>query len=395
MMRLQDYTADHRYLLDLAARQAGLVEPLAVQLDDFHTPLMKEAKRGAMLPVDGAFIRSWNTEHRRLHPGLVLGMRVYEIEGVRFVRVCAYHDTDMQHYGLDFCAVGRRDYAKLYKIALRCRREAEPEAQPPILPAAQADQLWKNTIGYLETPNLERINKYGGRARRGVLLTGPPGNGKTMACRWIWEECRKRNWEWRIVTPDDYREARSSCNAAHAVETLFTVEKRGVVFFDDMDVALRDRETVKETDDQAVFLTALDGIATKQGVVFVFTTNCDLNLIDRAFKRPGRIDLMLHFDAPDAALRRRLFDRWHADIRAALELDRAVGDTKGYSFAEIEELKNLLILRFMDTETWDWEFALHQFDVNRAELATRRQRQVGFGANGGAARREGRQEIPF
>jgi len=35
-----------------------------------------------------------------------------------------------------------------------------------------------------------------------------------------------------------------------------------------------------------------------EGIVFVFTTNCALDLIDRAFKRPGRIDLVLHFKAP-------------------------------------------------------------------------------------------------
>ena len=62
-----------------------------------------------------------------------------------------------------------------------------------------------------------------------------------------------------------------------------------------MDVALRDRDTVKETDDQAVFLAALDGIEVNEGVVYVFTTNCPLDLIDPAFKRPGRIDLVLHF----------------------------------------------------------------------------------------------------
>src|SRR5207248_2657309 len=59
-------------------------------------------------------------------------------------------------------------------------------------------------------------------------------------------------------------------------------------FFDDMDIALRDRETVQETEDQAVFLSALDGLKVHEGVVFVFTTNCALELIDPAFKRPGR-----------------------------------------------------------------------------------------------------------
>ncbi len=121
----------------------------------------------------------------------------------------------------------------------------------------------------------------------------------------------------------------------------------------------------------------------QEGVVFVFTTNCSLDLIDRAFKRPGRIDLVLQFAAPDAAPRRRLLARWHADILAGIDVDRAVASTDGHSFADIEELKNLLVLRYTDAGTWDWEWALRQFAENRGELTVGPQRHVGFAvANG-------------
>src|SRR5262249_36097580 len=155
-----------------------------------------------------------------------------------------------------------------------------------------------------------------------------------------------------------------------SIEDLFSVERCGIVFFDDMDLALRDRETVHETEDQAVFLSAMDGIAVNEGVVFVFTTNCSLGLIDRAFKRPGRIDLALPFNLPEAGLRRRLMERWHEVIGAHRDLERAAATTEGYSFAELEELKNLLVMNYMDVGQWDWDWALRQFDVNRLELST-------------------------
>jgi SpoVK/Ycf46/Vps4 family AAA+-type ATPase len=176
------------------------------------------------------------------------------------------------------------------------------------------------------------------------------------------------------VTPDAYRSARE-CDG---IQELFRVERRGIVFFDDMDIALRDRETVRETEDQAVFLSALDGIQVHEGVVFVFTSNCAPELIDRAFKRPGRLDLVLHFKPPDADLRRRLVERWHEEIRKNLPIETLVGSTEGYSFAEIEELKNLLIMRFMESGQWSWEWALEQFDINRQELSARKSRRVGF-----------------
>jgi hypothetical protein len=372
---LKQYAADHRYLLEMVGRQAGFASPVAIDLDEFAVPILKAARKGDLLPIGGVLVRDWDPDNRRVNPGVQLGMRLYEIEGIRFVRVQFPYNDQQNGWGLMFIAVDRKDYRRLYKIALRCRRDLQPPSTPPVMPAELLDLLWKNTIGYLDRSNLRRIKAYGGRAKRGVLLTGSPGNGKTMACRWIWEECRRRRWDWRLVTPDAYRQAR----ATDSIERLFSVERRGIVFFDDMDLALRDRETVHETEDQAVFLSALDGIQVNDGVVFVFTTNCALELIDHAFKRPGRLDLVLHFKAPDAMLRRRLMDRWHADIRTNLDLETAVASTNGYSFAEIEELKNLLIMHFMDSGEWSWGWALKQFDINREELSKRQRRQVGFG----------------
>src|SRR5262249_18816069 len=206
---LQRYSADHRYLLEQAGKAAGFTAPLALDTDEFYAPLVKAAKRGPILPIDGVMVRDWDPDNRRTNPGVQIGMRVYEIEGVTFVRVRFAHDDRANCWGLDFVAVDRKDYFKLYKIALRCRRDDEPPSPPPVLPPEQLEHLWKNTIGYLEGPNLEKIRAYGGRAKRGVLLTGAPGNGKTMACRWIWEACRQRRWEYRLVTPDNYRSARA------------------------------------------------------------------------------------------------------------------------------------------------------------------------------------------
>jgi hypothetical protein len=389
--QLQEYTAEHRYLLEVAARVAGFADPIVVNLADFYAPLLRQARRGPLLPIDGVLVRDWDPDNRHLNPGCQLGLRLYTIDGLRLARVrFAYHDR--RHWGgLDFIALDRKDYAHLYRIAWRCRQGAEPPAQAPVLSAEQAEVLWRNTVGYLEPANLRRIRQYGGRAKRGVLLMGPPGNGKTMACRWIWEECRRRRWEWRLVTPDLYRQARSTDNVAQ----LFSVQRRGIVFFDDMDLALRDRETVRETEDQAVFLSALDGIPVNEGVVFVFTSNCAPELIDRAFKRPGRLDVVLHFKAPDAGLRRQLVERWHADILKQVAVETAVASTDGYSFAEIEELKNLLIMRFMEVEAWDWAWALEQFAINRKELRLRPRRRVGFGSGEAVLSSAELDDIPF
>jgi SpoVK/Ycf46/Vps4 family AAA+-type ATPase len=125
----------------------------------------------------------------------------------------------------------------------------------------------------------------------------------------------------------------------------------------------------------------LDGITVNEGVVFVFTSNCAPELIDRAFKRPGRLDVVLNFQNPNLELRRKLISRWHEHIRQNVSIEVMADSTEGYSFAEVEELKNLLIMRFMETGRWEWDWALDQFDINRAELTARQERRLGFGQN--------------
>ncbi len=376
-MTLEEYTSNHRYLLDAVGRATGIVDPVAFLASGLYYPLLANAIRGPLLPIDGVLTRDWVGIVRKYYPGVQFGIRQYTLGGIRFARCIAPFGGQAGSY--DFFVVARTDYLRLFRHAVTSHRTQSPEGEPPVLPAGQIEILRQNTLDFLDWKNLQRIKDLGGRAKRGLLLTGPPGNGKTSACRWLWQECTRLGYEYRLVSPDAYRTARGAGNAVEAVKGLFGVESRGVVFFDDMDIALRDRNTVRETEDQAVFLSALDGIEVNEGVVYVFTTNCALDLIDPAFKRPGRIDVVLHLDPPDTILRKQLMNRWHADVKAGIDIDKAVAETAGFSFAEVEEVKNQLILRHLDAKEWDWDWALNQFHENRQELASRKNRSVGFG----------------
>lgn len=375
---IEQLLSGHRFLAAEAARAAGFADPIAVDFDEYHRPLLRAARRGPFVPLGGVLIRDWDPDTRRTETGCQVGARLYDLDGIRFVLVNAHIDFDLHSAPHSFALVDRCSYTRLYRRACELHRDSDPRAAAPVMPAEQAEMLWKNTIGYLDPANLRRIAAYGGRPRRGVLLTGPPGNGKTSACRWLRQECRDRGYSDRSVTPDDYATARRGCNARQKVQALFEVDGQGLVFFDDMDMALRDRGASNDTDDQAVFLGALDGMTSNEGVAYVFTTNCPLRLIDRAFKRPGRIDVVMQFDPPDAELRHRLFSRWHPEIREAIDIDEAVATTAGMSFAEIEEAKNQLILHAMAGGGWDWPRALCQLEANRRDLGP--QRTLGFGS---------------
>src|SRR5262245_31952047 len=382
---LSQITSDHQALVRACGEALGIVDPVIFDPDDLQEPLVKAARRGPFYPIDGMMIRDWDRDSPRTDVGISFGIRIYTLQGMRFARCVSYHSKQVYLPVDDFFVVSRADYRRLYREALRLKRASAPPGDPPILAPGLLDTLHENTIGYLRRDNLRRIRELGGRPRRGVLLSGPPGNGKTSACRWIWQLCHQHSYEFRLVSPDTYRSARNDCDAEEAVKALFEVSRRGVVFFDDMDSALRDREMAHVGDDQAVFLSAMDGIEVREGVVYVFTTNCPLDMIDLAFKRPGRIDLALQFEPPAADLRRQLLGRWHPEVRAAIDIERAIASTAGMSFAEIEELKNLLILGHLDDGVWDWDRAMRQWKYNRHDLAGSRGRAIGFHCNGQVA----------
>jgi len=379
MTPLEAYTRDHQALLKRAAEAVGLTDPIAIDLSEYALPLLTNSVRGALYPVGGVLMRDWDGSARKTWPGVAFGVRAFRANnGVKFAHVEAVAHDNLPFAGYRFYAVARADYFKLFRWAVTCHKVRHPVGEPPVLPDDTLAAVRRNTVDYLQARNLNLIKSFGGRPKRGLLLTGPPGNGKTSACRWVREQCAANNLDAKVVTPDDYRSARTSRDPAHEIKELFTLPKPGVVFFDDLDLALRDRGRSDSPEDQSVFLGALDGMEVRSGIAYVFTTNLPVELIDPAFRRPGRIDAVLHLPKPDLVLRRRLVGRWHAEIRAALDLDRVARETDGMSFAEVEELKNLLVLRYTESETWDWPWAREQFRLQRDDLTNDPRPRVGF-----------------
>jgi hypothetical protein len=371
------YQTDHAGYLALASELLG-APARAIDLDwslelELFKSLRLEVRRGLEDALPMMEFDSSESGHE-----LLAGIERYRLpladEVIRVVRVVAPRHRNAPYMFYAFWAVPVDQYLKLYRHVRRMIREQQAHV-PPILQQCDRQRLWDNTIGFLRH-GCQRWKEYGVPAKRGVLLLGEPGNGKTMACRWLRGECNQFGLEWHNVSSEEYDQARNGGKA----HELFELSKPGIVFFDDVDMAMRDRNGGATTSDHSTFLGGLDGIDTHLGVVYLFTSNAQLQQLDPAFRRPGRIDVIMQFPRPDAVLRRRLIDEcWHAELRASLDVDQVVAATEGLSFAEMEEVKKLLVMHYFDSGNFDWPQAWHAFRTGRGDDAVRR--RIGFVPN--------------
>jgi hypothetical protein len=371
-MKLASIQADHDYCLQKGAELLGCAVR-AVNLEwEVEQLLRKHLRLEARL--------GWNSEHPLLTftsgpkgQRLEFGLERYRLEmdgkAVPLAKIVAPWANTRAWKWYEFWAVPVEHHRRLYRFLRRLERSSL-DVIAPLMRDADRFRLWTQTIGFL-TRGRQELQKYGVPQKRGVLLLGAPGNGKTMACRWLLSLCHQRGLRWRSVTSEDLMGA----SETGSIRELFELDGPGFILFDDLDQALRDGEG--NPADRCTFLTELDGLHPRAGVVYLFTSNARLGDLDPAFRRPGRIDLFIHFQRPDAELRRRFVaERWHADIAGAIDLDEVVRVTEGLSFAEMDEVKKLLVLRFLETADWNWDAAWSAYREGRG--AGKSASRIGF-----------------
>jgi proteasome-associated ATPase len=143
----------------------------------------------------------------------------------------------------------------------------------------------------------ELYAKYGARPTKGVLLTGPPGCGKTMLGKAAATSINAADGFISVKGPEvlnEYvgvAEARIRSLFARARRYKETTGRSGTIFVDEADALLSERSSrhaMMEKTIVPMFLTELDGIA-ESGALVILSTNRSHSL-DTAVVRDGRID---------------------------------------------------------------------------------------------------------
>jgi proteasome-associated ATPase len=171
-------------------------------------------------------------------------------------------------------------------------------------------------------------DQYRLRAPKGVLLYGPPACGKTMIAKAVAnaagshflnikgpELLDKYVGETERQIRLIFRRAREHASDGRPV----------VVFFDEMDSLFRTRGSGVSSDVEATIvpqlLSEIDGVESLANVIVIGATNRE-DLIDPAILRPGRLDVKIKLDRPDADAARDVLARYLTDD---LPLNHAAG----------------------------------------------------------------------
>jgi len=166
--------------------------------------------------------------------------------------------------------------------------------------------------------------------RRGYLLHGPPGNGKSTAVRAMLTSGRLTAYTIRFFDSqiDDGDLERVFARAVKHAPAMILLE--------DIDRAFpRTGESRCKVSLQQL-LNCLDGVATGEGIITVATANEPTILDPAILRRPGRFDRVVHFADPSPMLRREYFIRMQKQFTVAT-LDAVVADSSGFSFAQLRE----------------------------------------------------------
>lgn len=156
--------------------------------------------------------------------------------------------------------------------------------------------------------------------KRGLLLYGPPGSGKTSALRTAMENVMSRDGiVLEYESPHTFLEGYKIIRQIHKDRPIISL-------MEDLDSKLGY--------DQTALLQLLDGVHDMNNIMFIATTNYPENLGSRIFNRPSRFDKKFFIGMPSAESRRTYLQ--HKGIEENIE--KWVKDTDGLSIAHLAEL---------------------------------------------------------
>ena len=194
----------------------------------------------------------------------------------------------------------------------------------------------------LEKP--EEFKKFGIQPPKGVLLTGPPGTGKTMLAKAV---ASQTNATFLGLVGSELAQKYIG-EGGRMVRELFSLARKRapcIIFIDEIDAIGSKRLDSSTSGDREVqrtlmqLLSELDGFDSLENVKVIAATNRP-ELLDKALLRPGRFDRIVEIPLPDTEGREAIL-KVHAKnmpLNKNVDFAKLSIITEGYSGAELKAI---------------------------------------------------------
>lgn len=223
----------------------------------------------------------------------------------------------------------------------------------------------------------ERYQRLNMAWRRGALMIGPPGNGKTHCVRALVKELGISSLYVQSLSHHYY-------TPQQLWQTVFD-RARGLT---PCVLVLEDLDSLVDDENRSFFLNQLDGFEQNHGLIVLATTNYPERIDAAIIDRPSRFDRKYHFELPSLSERETYFRYWQQEL--AGEIAWSSGDihdlsitTEGFSFAYLKELVISSVMKWMQQPARPFEKLL----VEQAKLLAGQRQTDSPNASNGRARR--------
>ena len=183
----------------------------------------------------------------------------------------------------------------------------------------------------------EYITKFGVDPPKGILLYGPPGNGKSMIARAL---AKTMGASFVEIDLTDALSKWVGVGEQKLKEKFKEAEQRGngIIFIDEIDSLAQIRKEDKEGYEVTLvgtLLSLMDGVNSTSKIFVIGATN-RLNAIDPALRRPGRFDLEIEIPLPNLDAREDILSKY-----IKLEKDNLFDETVNQHFiSSLAEMTN-------------------------------------------------------
>ncbi|WP_227625131.1 AAA family ATPase [Fimbriimonas ginsengisoli] len=226
---------------------------------------------------------------------------------------------------------GKQEQGRCTSHEIRFHRLPEVNREQIILPAEVLRVLERNTIGFFK--NAQKLLDSGRSVKRGLLLFGKPGTGKTFTARWLAQATP--GLTVLVMSGEQLWLIRECCQLARMLAP-------SLVIMEDVDLIASARDESRHPMYQVTLhqlLNEMDGIEAPAPILFLLTTNRPDAIEPAIASRPGRIDQAIEYPLPDADCRRQLIELYSRGLVLEVrDIDTIVARTEGASPAFIQEM---------------------------------------------------------